>query len=104
MKVLLHPGKSREVVESSNHVASIVEEFHRRVGVDGNRQALEARRWTDAATEARDRALETGNERVEAAKRLGMESLDRARSATGKVSGRIAAERGRRGDRRSGQD
>jgi hypothetical protein len=95
LKVLLHPSKSREVVQSSNHVASVVEEFHRRVGIDHSRQALEARRWAEAATEVRDKALETGSDGVRTARRLGVEGIDRARSTTSKVSGRLA-EQGRR--------
>jgi hypothetical protein len=53
----------------------------------------------DAATEVKDKALETGAEGVDAARRLGNETLDRARSATDEFSSRIA-ERAlrRRGD------
>jgi hypothetical protein len=51
---------------------------------------LEARRWADAATEVRDKGLEAGADGVDAARRLGNESLDRAKSATGKLSSRIA--------------
>ena len=88
-KVLLHPTSSREVVESSNHVATSVVEFHGRLGIERGRESLEARRWADAATEARDKALETGADGVDAARRLGNESLDRAKSVTGKLSNRL---------------
>ena len=53
-KVLLHPTKSRAVVQSSNHVAIAVDDFHGRLGIESGRQSLEARRWVDAATEVRD--------------------------------------------------
>ena len=98
-KVLLHPTTSRAVVHSSNHVAIAVVDFHGRLGIERGRQSLEARRWVDAATEVRDKALETGADGVDAARRLGNETLDRARSVTGKLSSRIA-ERAlrRRGD------
>jgi len=56
---------------------------------------LEARRWADAAKEVRDKALEAGAGGVDAARRFGDEALDRTKSATGKLSGRIA-ERTRR--------
>jgi len=59
-KVLLHPTKSPAVVHSSNHVAIAVVDFHGRLGIERGRQSLEARRWVDAAAEARDKALETG--------------------------------------------
>jgi hypothetical protein len=88
-KVLLHPTTSRAVVHSSNHVAAGVVDFHGRLGIERRRQSLEARRWADAAAEVRDKALETGAEGVDAAGRLGNETLDRARSVTGKLSSRI---------------
>ena len=98
-QVLLHPTASRAVVHSSNHVATAVVEFHGRLGIQRGRQSLEARRWVDAAAEVKDKALETGAEGVDAARRLGNETLDRARSVTGKLSTGIA-ERAlrRRGD------
>jgi hypothetical protein len=88
-KVLLHPTTSRDVVRSSNHVANAVVDFHGRLGIERGRQSLEARRWADAATEVKDKALEAGADGVDAARRLGDETLDRAKSATGKLSSRI---------------
>lgn len=101
-KVLLHPTASRNVVDSSNHVADAVIDFHGRLGIERGRQSLEARRWADAATEVRDKALEAGADGVGAARRLGNETLDRAKSATGGLSSRITerALRRRRDDRR----
>jgi rRNA processing protein Krr1/Pno1 len=94
-KVLLHPARSGEVVHSSNHVALAVGDFHGRLGIERGRQSLEARRWADAANQAKSRALETGADRVDAVKRLGDERLDQAKLATGQLSKRIA-ERTRR--------
>jgi hypothetical protein len=98
-KVLMHPTKAPAVVRSSNHVSAAIVDFHGRLGIEHARQSSEARRWADAAKELRDKALETGADRVDAARRLGNETLDRAKSATGKLSNRIA-ERAlrRRGD------
>ena len=105
-KVLLHPTTSRDVVHSSNHVANAVADFHGRLGIERGRQSLEARRWADAATEARDKALETGADGVDAARRLGSGTLDRAKSATGKLSNRITerALRPRRDEKRDRED
>lgn len=89
-KVLLHPGRSRDVVNSSNHVALAVGDFHGRLGIERGRQSLEARRWTDAATEVRSKVLQTGADGVGAARRLGNDTFDRARSARGQLSRRIA--------------
>jgi hypothetical protein len=95
-KVLLHPTTSRDVVHASNHVADAVVDFHGRLGIERGRQSLEARRWADAASEVRDKALESGADGVDAARRLGNETLDRAKSAKGKLSSRIAEQALRR--------
>ncbi|GAA4875152.1 hypothetical protein [Kitasatospora terrestris] len=98
-KVLLHPAAAPAVVQAGNHVAVAVVEFQGRLGIDRDRRALDARRWADAAAEARDKVLETGAEGVDAAKRLGIDTFVRARSATGKLSTGITDRvRRRRGD------
>ncbi|MFG2693871.1 hypothetical protein [Kitasatospora sp. NPDC048407] len=89
-KVLLHPTTSPAVVNSSNQVATTIIDFRGRLGIERDRQSLDARRWVDAATEAKDRMLESGAEGVDAAKRLGAETFDRAKSVTGKLSNGIA--------------
>ncbi|MEV0597625.1 hypothetical protein [Nonomuraea cavernae] len=99
-KVLLHPATSRAVVHSSDHVAIAVVDFHGRLGIERGRRPLEARRWVDAAAEVRDKVLETGAEGVDAARHLGNETLDRARSVTGKLSSGI----GKRALRQRGDD
>ncbi|GGP98757.1 rRNA processing protein Krr1/Pno1 [Actinomadura coerulea] len=99
-KVLMHPAKAPAVVQSSNQVSTAIVEFHERLGIESARQSSEARRWADAAKEVRDKALETGADRVDTAKRLGNETLDLAKSAKGKLSDRIAE----RALRRQGDD
>jgi rRNA processing protein Krr1/Pno1 len=89
-KVLLHPTTSPTVVQSREHVALTVADFHGRLGIESGRSSLEARRWVDAAAEFRDKALETGADRVDVARRLGNETLDRAKSVTSKLPSRIA--------------
>ncbi|MBC2900638.1 hypothetical protein [Streptomyces cupreus] len=100
-KVLLHPTKSPAVVQSSNHVATGVHDFHGRLGIESGRRSSEARRWVHAAAEVRDKALETGAKGVDAARSLGSETLDRATSVKGRLSSEIA-ERARR--RRGGEE
>ncbi|HTZ43388.1 MAG TPA: hypothetical protein VMB79_05950 [Jatrophihabitans sp.] len=99
-KVLLHPGASPEVVRAGNRVSVAVDDFQELLGIGRDRQPLAARRWVEAASEARDRALGTGAEGVDTARRLGNETLDRARSMTGRLSRGIAgrAPRRRAGD------
>ncbi|MFI7334171.1 hypothetical protein [Micromonospora aurantiaca (nom. illeg.)] len=88
-KVLLNPMDSPAVVKSSNQVSTAIVNFHGRLGIESARQSSDARRWADAAKEARDKALETGADGVDAARRLGNDTFDRAKWATGKLSGRV---------------
>ncbi|HXH78386.1 hypothetical protein [Nocardioides sp.] len=90
-KVLLHPTKSRAVVHSSNNVGSAVTDFHGRLGIEGSRASLDARRWTDAATDVKDRAFDTGADGVDAAKRFGSQTIGKAKSTGDKVSSRVSA-------------
>ena len=62
---------------------------------------MEAKRWVDAASEVRDKVLETGAEYVDVSRRLGNEALDRARSVQGRLSSGIAERTLRR---REGKD
>ncbi|GAB3143870.1 M3 family oligoendopeptidase [Microbispora hainanensis] len=89
-KVLLHPAIVRALVHSSNHVATTVVDFHGRLGIERDRQSLEARRWADAAAEVRDKVLETGAEGLDVAVQLGTETFGRARSVMGRLSSEIA--------------
>src|SRR4051812_41755508 len=74
-KVLLNPIQSPAVVESREHVAVVVADFHGRLGIEAGQQSVEARPWLAAAAELRDRVLETGAEGVDVSKRLGTETL-----------------------------
>jgi rRNA processing protein Krr1/Pno1 len=89
-KVLLNPIQSPAIVRAREHVAVAVADFHRRLGIESDGQSVEARAWTAAATEFRDRVLETGAEGVDVSRRFGNETFGRARSVTGKISGGIA--------------
>ncbi|MGW2716756.1 hypothetical protein [Streptomyces sp. NPDC001492] len=94
-KVLLHPAKSPAVVQSSNQMAIGVHDLHERLGIESGRRSPEARRWVEAATDVRDRALETGAKGVDAARSRGKLTLDRAGSVKGRIADGIA-ERARR--------
>lgn len=89
-RVLLHPSKAPALVEASNQVSGSIIDFHGTIGIEDDREAVKARRWTSAASEVRDRALERGADRVDAAKRVGNLTFDRARSTTGDFSRRLA--------------
>ncbi|MEU8692393.1 hypothetical protein [Streptomyces sp. NPDC048665] len=104
-KVLLHPAKSPAVVQSGNHIATGVHDFHELLGIESGRESSEARGWLEAATEARDKALERGAKGAIAAKSLGVGTLERAKSAKGKLSNEIAERaRGLRGNEARGEE
>lgn len=92
-KVLLHPARSGDVVRVSNEVGLAVADLHRRLGIGRHRHSLAARRWADAALEVRSKVLETGADGVDAARRVGTGTVDRARTARGRLARRIAERR-----------
>lgn len=101
-KVLLNPTTTPVVVTSRNHVSAALIDFHGRLGIEHDQAALEARRWSEAATDVKDKVLAKGSDGVEAAmdgvdtaRRLGTEKLGQARSVTSKFSHRLT-ERARR--------
>ncbi|MBK7821587.1 MAG: hypothetical protein IPJ61_11065 [Tessaracoccus sp.] len=77
VKVVLHPVATREVVNSSNHVASSVSDFHVSLGIESSRSELEAKRWSAAVGEVKDQALAAGADGVGAARQFGDNSFDR---------------------------
>jgi hypothetical protein len=89
-KVLLHPSTSPEIVEAADRTAGALDDFHGLLGIEAPRASIEARRWGTAATEVREKAVASGAERVDAAKRFGSEAKAKAKAASGKVSQRIA--------------
>lgn len=96
LRVLLNPSQSPAVIRSTAHVAAQVDDFHERLAIGDNQGQFEIRHWTQAVAEVRDKALETGLEGAEAAKRLGTEVGHRARSVGGTVANGIAERRSRR--------
>lgn len=84
--ILRHPQTSRAVVESGNHVAAAVADFHDRLGIERDRRHAGPKRWLDALAEVRDKALETGAGAVDTARTLGTGTLDRARTVTDKLT------------------
>ncbi len=95
-KVLLHPTSSPAVVESSNHVAADVHDFHGLLGIESGRESSEARRWKEAAAEQWDRVRASGGQGIDSVKRFGSETRGQARSVRNKLSDRIAERRLRR--------
>lgn len=89
-KVLLHPASSPAVVRSRNDVVNAIVDFNSHFGIEPSAQELDAKRWVEAATEFGGKAVETGADGLDAAIRLGDETLDRAKLTTGRFAGAIS--------------
>lgn len=83
-------------MKSNAHVATVVKDSHGRLRIENGRGTLETRRCVEAAADVRGQAREAGSEGVDAAKRLGGEARDRARSMKGKLSTGVAERAQRR--------
>lgn len=94
-KVLLHPASAPTAVLASNRVSAAVVEFQGRLGIEQAEASTDARRWVEAAADARDRAIVTGTAGVDVARALGGETAQRARTVAGRLSSTVA-ERARR--------
>jgi hypothetical protein len=90
LRLLLHPAAAPGVVRAANQVSVDVVTFQRRLGIDRSDHELETRRWVDAAADARDKTWETSASGLEAAKRLGADSVGWAKTTTGGLSSRFA--------------
>lgn len=80
-KVLFNPFDSPAAVRSSNSVALGVLDFRGRLGIGSGHDSKEAKRWGQAATEARDKVLASATQNLATAKRFGAETVDRSTEA-----------------------
>lgn len=92
-KVLTNPWKAPSVVRSVNSVSSSVAEFHGHLGLDTSHDAAATRGWRQAASDLRDRVVESGADGLEtgkgAARRIGSDSRQKARVLSQQVSRNI---------------
>lgn len=101
-KVLLHPSASPKAVRASERVSGSILDFHGLLGLESDSEAVELRRWSSAAGEVRDRAIDTGAEGIGAVRRGGGAALGRVREGAGAtrrsvraLPGRLRSGRGR---------
>ncbi len=95
-RLLLHPMAAKAVVTSRNDVAEAVGDFRRLLGHEADPDALEGRRWVDAAAQARDRAIQAGGAGLGAARSAGVDGVDLARSLGGRLAGGLTSRTWRR--------
>ncbi|GAA4383304.1 hypothetical protein [Agromyces bauzanensis] len=103
-QALFHPLKSGTVVRSGNEVAADVIVFHERLGIEAEREVIEAKRWTEAVGEAKDTAIETGGRGVHAVAQFGVRTFESAKSGTEKLSTAVAERLPRRREDHSDAD
>lgn len=77
-KVLFSPLSSPAAVRSSHQVSADVREFRGRLGLESDCQAVEAKRWGQAASETRDMALKTAAEGLDTTRRFSAETFNQA--------------------------
>lgn len=101
-RVLLHPTASPKAVRASERVSGSILDFHDLLGLESSPQPLELRRWSAAAGEIRDRAIETSSEGIVRARRKGAVAVGSVRDSAGNarrsaqaLPGRLRAGRGR---------
>ncbi|NYG54965.1 hypothetical protein [Nocardioides perillae] len=97
-KVLRHPSASPTAVGAGEKVTRKIEDFYELLGLSGERREMEVRRWTTAAGEVRDRALEQGVDTAQAVRRRGGAvagtARDGARDARVRLGARLKLVRG----------
>lgn len=94
-KVLLHPSASPRAARASEQVGGSILDFHGLLGLVSSAEAVELRRWSSAAGEVRDRAIETGSEGLGAVRRGGGVALGRAKDGAGGARRSVRALPGR---------
>lgn len=75
-QVLLHPLKAGRVVRSGNEVADDVLLFYEKLGIDGDRSAIEAKPWREAVGDARDDAVEITERSAKAVGDFGVKTFE----------------------------
>ncbi len=90
-KVLLHPVASPKAVRAGTGASAAILDFHGLLGLQSTPSALETRRWSSAASEARDRAVETGAEGVGTVRRSSGVAFGHARSRAAAVRRSVQA-------------
>ncbi|WP_211225713.1 hypothetical protein [Nocardioides alkalitolerans] len=104
-KVLLHPAASPKAVRASDQVSGSIRSFHGLLGLEPTGEAVEVRRWSAAASEVRDRAIDTGSTGINAVRRGAGSAVGRVRDGAGgarqsvqALPGRLGLGRGRAAD------
>lgn len=80
-RALAHPHRARAVVASCNRVVGDVAQLHSRLGLTQEHDALRPTRWVEALTATGQRAVATGAQGFDAARRASTGAVERATAA-----------------------
>ncbi|WP_394553370.1 hypothetical protein ACDF64_03195 [Agromyces sp. MMS24-JH15] len=89
-QVLFHPLKSGTVVRSGNEVATDVIVFHERLGIEAEREPIQAKRWREAVGEAKDTTIETSGKAADAVAQFGAKTFEGAKAGAESLSTAVA--------------
>lgn len=82
-KVLLHPSAAPKAVRASERASGSILDFHHLLQLESGYESVQLRRWSTAAGEVRDRALEAGADGLGRARRGGVSAIDTVRNGAG---------------------
>lgn len=88
-KVLTHPRSAGGVVRARNQVTTRVDGFLEVLGLASGAEAIEQRRWTEAANDVKKRAVERGAEGVGVVKGFGSDRLTQAKSTKDRLASNV---------------
>ncbi|WP_292701449.1 hypothetical protein, partial [Microbacterium sp. 69-10] len=84
-KVLFSPLASHRVVRAGNEIAAGITDFHSRLSIEQARDAIDEKRWLQAADDARDDIAAASVDTAKAIGRFAGDTADNARAGAGKL-------------------
>lgn len=78
-RVLLQPIQAKAVIVPANASAEQIIDFQRLLGAEPTRETIDAKRWLQAVSEAKDAVVDTTLDHAQALKEFGEETQDKAR-------------------------
>lgn len=84
-EILMKPMNAPAVVKATNEVAQSVLQFERILEIQNEFNSVDAKRWSEAADEVKNKAIEKGTIGVEAAKRISGEAAQKGKNLKAKT-------------------
>jgi len=90
-KVLLHPQSAKQVVSASSAIAADLAGFASALSLDLTGGDINGRRWIEAATDAKEKVVETSGTGLNTAKGFSIDAFERGKSVGGSAASGLAA-------------